>query len=637
MPYRGWAELNGTELANSSRVIEHVGVEVPTRDLGILSSGADCSLVPMRPNLTANPEMTDPAIWPRTGSTGGTIVLTPGGGSLTLTGGGTTSSIAYLYGTSVATGIQVPRDTTSQIRVRLKVTVPADAPAALIPFRLTLRCDDSTAVNTAVYINTAGVNVARGTSQVLEGLLTAPVGYDRVRPRVELLSSAPANTSVQVSEPEIDRTTDPAMPGLFQIPSSSIEMMPGIWSPPDGARLWGPGLYEIGQCWDTSTLCRNCRSVVDYDDSWPGLMAFLGDVIYRPEIAPWYTSRIPESAEFGGVWVMDIQGLDAPGIERQITEMIGDGGAAGPARTPSRQITFDAVLLACSNAGLTYGLDWLKGILRETNKRTDSTLRYLAAHPGYSAADPASLLREVHGVVLTDGPTIRDSINAGNKQNQQATAYRVSFTLTATRPHAYSPPISFPVVWDTTAVRPISWVHAADCRTPADCQDMPVMFSATCDLETIEVKTSPPPSCGGCMPVGTITERVFTVPTFDYPMRSPVTVVDLDIHNTGGDPLTLQGFWRICNSNERCDDRRWPVQVSGLPPATELHLDGVSGRQWIEYDDRRWRPASIVSTFSGAPWRPPVIDRASCWEFVVIAPASATFDITMTLRDRDAE
>lgn len=645
MPFRGWVELDGTELANSSRVIEHVGVEVPTKDLGILSTGGDCSLVPMLPNRVVDPAIEVLATWNAVGKANTVVDTTPVGGGNTLRmTGATPAGASFVYfgpdqtaggGTALVNMYTAVAGEQWYVEFYAYALPTNTAPITLVA-RMAVR--NSTTQTAPIFTSGTPVAVAPGQTAVVSATFTIPntAGYDRVS-FAAVQSVGLAGPVVHISAPEVNRLLDTPSPGLFKIPSSSVEMMPGIWSPPDGSRLWGPGLYEIGQCWDISTLCRNCRNVVDYDDSWPGLAAFLGDVIYRPEIAPWYSSRIPESAEFGGVWLMDIQGLDSPGIEREITELAGDGGAPGPARTPSREVTFDAVLLACTNAGLTYGLEWLTAQLRTTNKRTDSTLRYLTAHPGYSTADPATLLREVHGVVLTDGPTVRDSINAGNRQNQQATAYRVSFTLTVTRPHAYSPPISFPVVWDTTEVRPISWVHAADCRKPADCAEMPVMFSATCDVETIEVMTSPPPSCGGCMPVGTVTQRVFTVPTFDYPMRTPATVVDLDIRNTGGDPLTLQAYWRICDSDERCDDQRWPLQVSGQPPATSLHLDGVSSRYWIDYDDRRWRPAKIVSTFSGVPWRPPVIDRATCWEFVVISAASATFEITMTLRDRDSD
>ena len=428
----------------------------------------------------------------------------------------------------------------------------------------------------------------------------------------------------------------PGFTGLYTIPPTSVEIAPGRFSPPDGSRLLTPGLFTVGDCWDISNLCSTCHTMIAYDDTWPGLPAMLGDTVYRPEIAPWYTEEVPESGEFGGVWVMDVTGLGPLQTQRDITELAGDGAAAGPSRAPARAVTFDAVLFACTNAGLEYGMQWLASLLRVTTERTDSVLSYLAAHPGHSAVDPAHLVREAHGVVLTSGPSVRESFNTSKVQNQQATVYRVSWELTVTRPHSYAPPVALDVEWDEVALQPVEWIHAADCREPADCSDMPVMFSTECELEEIEVVTSPPPSCGGCMPVCGVEQRVYTVPTFDQPQRGTPTAVSMVIRNTGGEPLTMTGHWRVCSGDELCSDERWPVQVSGLPPATELHLDAISGRYWTVYDNRRHRPVGIVGTRTGAPWRPPLIDRATCWEFVTTSAPGVTYEVSMVLADREA-
>lgn len=425
---------------------------------------------------------------------------------------------------------------------------------------------------------------------------------------------------------------------LATVPSSSVPVAPGrlLATPPDGSRLYGPGLALVGDCWTPDNLCFGCRSSIEYDDSWPGLTDLLGDGVYRPELSPWYTTRVPESAEFGGIWVMDVKGLDVTPTSREVTEMAGDGGAPGPQRNPSRKVTFDAVLMACSNAGLTYGLQWLTTQLRDTDGRSDSTLRYLAAHPAHSAADPVTLMREAHGVVLTQEPQIQSAVNAGRGDFHQATQYRVSFELTVTRPHAYSPPIPVPVVWDTIAVEPIKWVHAAECKPSLNCDDMPALFSDTCDIEHIDVVSTPPPTCGGCLPVCAVKTRVFEVPTFQYPIRGNETVATMRFLNTGARSLTLQAWWRRCNSLASCDDERFPIQISGLPAAAELVLDGVSGRYWVNYQGRKRRPFGIVGTPNGAPWRPAIIDRALCWELVVVSDADAAFDVGMVLADREA-
>lgn len=432
----------------------------------------------------------------------------------------------------------------------------------------------------------------------------------------------------------------PIAPGrlLGQPTDTQVAIAPGrlLGTIPDGTRLYGPGLGVIGDCWTPDNLCFGCREMIGYDDSWEGLAAFLSDPLYRPELAPWYTTRVPESAEFGGVWVMDVKGLDTTPGERQVTEMAGDGGAAGPYRDTSRKVTFDAVLIACSNAGLTYGLQWLNCQLRETTTRSDSTLRFMAAHPSGSAADPASLVREVHGVVLTQEVQIQDAINAGHGENRQATMYRVTWELTVTRPHAYHPPIDLDVAWDTIAVEPIKWVHAADCTVPESCVDMPVLYSTECVPERIDVVTSPPPSCGGCLPVCAVVTHVYEVPTFDYPLRCAQTVATLRIKNNAVRGLTLRGYWRRCNALAGCDDERFPFQVAGLPPTAELVLDGISKTYWANYGGRKRRPWGIVGTPNGSPWRPAIIDRALCWELVIVADNDADFDVSLSLADREA-
>lgn len=422
-------------------------------------------------------------------------------------------------------------------------------------------------------------------------------------------------------------------PGLWTIPSSSEETSPGLYAPPDGARRFGPGLYTIGEPWGPQAVCADCNTQIGVDDTWPGLQEFLGDNEYRPELAPWYVSELPESGEFGGVWVMDVTGLDATPVDRPITDTVGAGAVAGPHRDIARTITFEALLVACSNAGLEYGLNWLTCQLRKTADNTTTRLRFLNAHPDGSSVDPSTLVRELHGVVMTQEPQITESISTG--RNRQANMYRVNWELTALHPYAYLPDESVTVEWDQISRQPINWIHAADCRKPETCEDMPIMFSAECVPEEIPVVDSPPPVCGGCLPVSAIDKYSFRVPTMDKPFRCRETSVSLTIRNTGEGPLTLQGFWRVCGTDVRCEDNQWPIQVSGLPASAELHLDGISGRYWAYYDERRRLPVGVVGTPNGAPWRPPVIDRQTCWDFIVQTASTAEFEVSMVLSDRE--
>lgn len=421
--------------------------------------------------------------------------------------------------------------------------------------------------------------------------------------------------------------------------SSSVDLGNGLSTPANGSRLYDPGLAEVGECWGPSQFC-GCKNQVQYDDSWPGLQDYLGDTIYRVELAPWYNSRIPQSGEFGGIWVMSATGFGPLMIDRPINENIGSGASAGPNRDTSRKMTFDALLLACTNAGVEYGLQWLACELRATKDVTDSTLTYFNAHPYDTAANADTLMRELHGVVMTGAPTVTAQQMGGGAPYRQANMYRVSFELTALMPYVFLPIIDLGTVpWDTISVEPITWAHAPMCEQPPDCDSMPVMFSATCPPEVVNIGTNtPPPVCGGCLPVCAIDRYTYAIPQLEeYPATCSVTAATVAITNL--DPinsLTVQGYWKLCDDAEDCGDDKFPVQIAGLPASASITLDAVSGTYWAHLGHTTYQPIGIVGTPNGAPWRAPMIDRTQCWQFVVVAPEAVNFSVDIQLADQEA-
>lgn len=413
----------------------------------------------------------------------------------------------------------------------------------------------------------------------------------------------------------------------------------GLGTLVSGSRLYDPGLAEVGDCWTPSAFC-GCKNQVQYDDSWPGLQDYLGDSIYRVELAPWFNIRIPQSAEFGGIWIMSATGFGPLTIDRSINENIGSGASAGPNRDTSRKLTFDALLLACTNAGVEYGLQWLACELRATKSVTDSTLTYFNAHPYDTAANADTLVRELHGVVMTGAPTVTAQQMGGGAPYRQANMYRVSFELTVLNPYVFLPIIDLGTVsWDTIGVEPITWAHAPMCEQPPDCDSMPVMFSATCPPEVVNVGTNtPPPVCGGCLPVCAIDRYTYAIPQLaEYPATCSVTAATVTITNT--DPvnsLTIQGYWKLCDDAEDCGDDKFPVQISGLPASASITLDAVSGGYWAQLGRTTYMPIGIVGTANGAPWRAPLIDRTQCWQFIVVAPEAVNFTVDIQLADREA-
>lgn len=438
---------------------------------------------------------------------------------------------------------------------------------------------------------------------------------------------------------DCSQTVNPDDPGLALVSSSQVDLGNGLGTIPNGTRLYDPGLGEVGTCWPPSQFC-GCRDMIVYDDSWPGLQDYLGDSLYRVELAPWYDSRLPQSAEFGGIWVMDAKGFGPLTVDRAISENIGSGASAGPNRDTSRKLSFDALLLACTNAGLEYGLQWLACQLRATKDVTDSTLTYFAAHPADTAANADSLVRELHGVVMTASPTVTSQQQAGNRPWRQATMYRVTWELTVLNPYVFLPVIDLGnVSWKSVAVEPITWAHGPQCATPPNCDPMPVLFSATCPPEVVNIGTNtPPPVCGGCLPVCAIDRYTYEVPSLEqYPAQCTTTAATVTITNTSRtESLTVQGYWKMCDEAESCGDDMFPVQINGLPPDSSITLDGVSGTFWATYQHQTHRAIGIVSTPNGAPWMPPLIDRTRCWEFVIVAPEAVNFGVDIVLADREA-
>lgn len=638
MPFRGYLTLNGAEIANSSRVVDHLRSIIPTLDAAFWGDPEDqvCALEPVPDNRAIDPGMHNTSFW-ATVSRSANVAhdLTFGHNkarSLKMTGDGSTNTFGYFGPGSLR------HDTAPDEQWVVEVWAygdPTNTSSATMVVAASL--EDSNNANPN-YPSFGSASVPPGQWVKVSGTLTVPAGKFKIRPFVSGTTLA-AGLVVWVSEPYFYRVGDPVNERYAQIPDGSVELRTGLYAPPEGSRMYGPSMFEVdGTCWEPRNFCgvAECMNLVTYDDTWPGLKEWMADAVdYRVELAPWYSTRIPESGEFAGMWIMDIKGLDVTPVERPITPAVGNGGVAGPHKDLARDVEVDALLIGCTNAGLEYGLEWLATQLRRTTDRIDSVLRFFNAHPSHTAADPMDLLRETHGVVYTGAPEITEKFAPRGKAHQQATIYRVTFKLGVTHPYVYLPQVKTTVEWETITPKRVNWLHQADCDAPYTCLDMPVMFSTDCVPEEISVVASPPPVCGGCMPASMMLQHSWILPSRHHPLRGRETAVSLEIANNSEHPLTLQAFWRVCGSDVRCENSLWPLQVSGLPPSVSLTLDAVSGRYWTNYDGRRWNPVSIVSTPQGAPWRPVVLNRADCWELVVITPDQVDFDITVTMADRE--
>lgn len=409
------------------------------------------------------------------------------------------------------------------------------------------------------------------------------------------------------------------------------------WFDLDGAELANTGRVVQHLEPDDPLVDPVCGCYIDVgtDNSWPGLRAFLGQDPYVITNAPWYDPGIPQSKEFAGVWVTKVDGLDATPVQRDVAESIGAGGAAGPHRDKTRGVKFEALVIGCTNAGARFGLDRLQCALRATKVRGGLPLGYLTAHPGGSLVDPASLFRTVTGVVQTKEVTVTDwSGKSQGAAHRQATIWKVDWEMVATNPYAYSAPLVVPVEWVSTSTGGIEWMHAPDCTAPQDCDtDMPVMLNADCVPAQIDIPAMDIPTCGGCLPVCQVETRTWQLPP--GPTLCHESAVTVTVHNTGVVPVTVNMHWRPCGSAQVCDRTGW-LQVSGLPSGASAIADSVSGRPYTVQAGVTYRPVGIVSTPTGAPWQPTILDRHTCWELVAEHTPGADYHVELAVRDREA-
>jgi hypothetical protein len=377
-----------------------------------------------------------------------------------------------------------------------------------------------------------------------------------------------------------------------------------------------------------------CDVSVPYDDTWPGLIDVLNNGPYTLDRAPWFNAARPESAEFAGVWVMDVQGLDSLPVQRDIAEAVGSGGVASWARDTSRLVTFSALVVACSNAGARYGLNWLSCILRQANVRGGVDMKFYKAHPSDTSAPPATQLRTTYGTVLTKSPTVVEvSGKGGSHRHRQASIFRVEWEMVCTNPYLYGESVTAAVGWDSVVEESIEWAHAPDCEDTGSC-DLPTIYNAECAPPVIELEAAQIPVCGGCLPLCSIERRVWEMAGV-LPSVCEETTVSMRVRNDGDAPLTVNFYWRPCGSADPCD-KTGHMTVSGLPAGMTVVADSITGRPYIDNDGERQRQVGIITTESGAPWRPIMLDTLMCWELVAESAPGAEYTVIVELRERDS-
>lgn len=74
----------------------------------------------------------------------------------------------------------------------------------------------------------------------------------------------------------------------------------------------------------------------------------------------WYDPAIPESADFLGIVIEQVEGVRASSFKRELTDALNGGSVLGSPTIPGKQLVFDIFIIATSIAGQNYGIQWLE-------------------------------------------------------------------------------------------------------------------------------------------------------------------------------------------------------------------------------------------------------------------------------------
>ncbi|MFD4314978.1 hypothetical protein [Streptomyces sp. NPDC058548] len=183
--------------------------------------------------------------------------------------------------------------------------------------------------------------------------------------------------------------------------------------------------------------------------------SLIGDEPYvSPEAdgAPWYDPDVPESADFAGLMVLTVDGLDDHPVTRTVTRSAAGSAALGPARVLPRTITVTALVLASSCCGASYGLRWLAQALAGCTGgcEGDHLTLFNCCPSEDDAQDPDAFARRhrrtLRRVALVQGPNVParhgDGCSTGGSCGAAgADVLTVEFVLTAATPWLWTDPV----------------------------------------------------------------------------------------------------------------------------------------------------------------------------------------------------
>ncbi|MYR64408.1 hypothetical protein GTY54_52090 [Streptomyces sp. SID625] len=320
--------------------------------------------------------------------------------------------------------------------------------------------------------------------------------------------------------------------------------------------------------------------------------------------APWYDEDVPESTEFAGVMVLQVDGLDDYPVQRTVTGGISGGGAIGPARALPRTITVTALVLGSTCCGVDYGLHWLGEVLQGCGSGgcDGDCLTLYNCCPG-EALDPAAFnekhRRTLRRVSLVDGPKVTARAGNGCQSGECQTGadiLTVEWVMTAAVPWLWTDPLPVlevtpPMDLDGSCVQ---WCLLPPGQCPGGCgfaacpDPTAACADPRCTPSSPPLPKAPANTCF-CLPLAAeracyemdLTGR----PNWssDVPIvtlragSSDLRNITVEIYEHGDETLT-------CEENadvNRCSPANY-FHVTFVPAGGAVTIDGQTGRALVE-------------------------------------------------------
>lgn len=370
------------------------------------------------------------------------------------------------------------------------------------------------------------------------------------------------------------------------------------------------------------------------------------------DLACWYDPSIPESADFLGVVIEKVGGVRASTTKREVTDGINRGSVIGSPTTPGKQMVVELLIIATSRAGQNYGIQWLERQFngdqqcsREGGTCTSCQGQLLTMRlhcPLYEngvPVEPQPLDKGLHSwaaAAAIDGfVPDEDRAPAGLRNCEKLIAG--TLTLATEQSESYSTePVREAVTFDATSAFPArgncmirSSSGVADPRCPTclalcdpcmsdpgcDCRNPTVLIEPEVQTIVSACFTNPVCRCISAAQVADIPAGYETTlrmrlqsgwdpnnPLFQkYGMRNAVVRVweVPEVEQTQNGivlPTNFDEYEALAARLTPCAE----LGISWMPAASELVIDGLSGKSYLLCQGKCYDHSARVHTISGS-------------------------------------